>query len=195
MKDIGGFSLLVGHVNTGIVEVSWDLVLATRLSLLAPLAKHLPPQLYVVQPVFYWFTSFYFCNFLDIFLRQFLYSCITALHLITLIRLLRNVKVEIGVEMLITQCCSDSVRLFLSFLLQETEHSLQSWRDLHGFLFPSQGSDWDWWLCRVGQEQIILLVSGGVVGRVVKKIIPQSIIYLHSLSGAGGGKGGDVERD
>ena len=49
-------------------------------------------------------------------------------------------------------------------------------------------------LVAVGEEQIILLVSGGVWGRVIKKIIPQSIIYLHSLSGGREGEGGCWER-
>ena len=145
MKNIGGFSLLVGHVNTGIVEVRWDLIMATLLDLLATLAtlaNDLLSQLNMVQPVLYWFASFDFCNFPDILLSQFLY--IPALYLITLIRLLGNVKVEIGVKMLITRSCC--VLLFLSFLVQEFEDSLQSWRDLHDVLFPSQGSDWDWWL-------------------------------------------------
>ena len=135
MKNIVGFSLLVGHVNTGIVEVPRDLILATLLGLLATLAT-LATQLNIVQPVFYRFASFNFCNFLEILLGEFLYSCVTALDLITLIRLLRKVKVEIGVEMLITP--SSSVLLFLSFLVQEIKDFLQSRRDLHDVLFPSQ---------------------------------------------------------
>ena len=134
MKNIGWFSPLVYHVNTGIVEISGDLVMATVLALLLT-------QLNIAQPVFYRFTSFDFRNFLDILFGQFLYICITALYIcIALMWPLRNVKVEIGVEMLITRSCI-SLLLFLPFLLQEFEDSLQSWRDLHDVLFPSQRSD------------------------------------------------------
>ena len=151
---------VIGHVNTGVVKVSSFLDILSLLrnkdiTKFCGLALLHLTLIYIVEPIFNWFTSFQSRDLLYIFLCQSFDTLGLVLWLTDLV-LGRNMEIEIGIQMLITGNGPIVFRVITS-LVDKVEHSLEPGRDLHGV------SRWRIWtpLVAVGQEQIRQGGGGG----------------------------------